>query len=160
MSPKPEKAASTVREVLMRKFYYDPEAGYFTNRKTGELAEQVLVHNGEPKKLRFTVAGATYYAHRLAWLYMCGDWPKHHIDHIDGNPFNNAFSNLRDVTSRQNNCNYARHRNGYLPGATFCKGRRSPWWARVKVNGRDRSLGFFRTQEEAHARYKQEVAKL
>ncbi|MDD0156969.1 HNH endonuclease signature motif containing protein, partial [Shigella flexneri] len=44
------------------------------------------------------IDGVRYFAHRLAWLYVYGEWPKQEIDHIDRNRRNNAISNLRDVS--------------------------------------------------------------
>ena len=46
-----------------------------------------------------------YGTHRLAWLYVTGSFPSGFIDHIDGNPVNNAWENLRLSTRRQNSQN-------------------------------------------------------
>jgi len=43
-----------------------------------------------------------YKAHRLAWLYMTGSFPKHDIDHIDHSRANNKWDNLREVTKQEN----------------------------------------------------------
>lgn len=66
-------------------------------------------------------------AHRLAWRYVTGDDPgDSQVDHIDLNKTNNAFSNLRLVTSKQNNenrklnsRNRTGHRGVYMIGKRF-----------------------------------------
>ena len=47
----------------------------------------------------------SYYAHRLAWLYMTGSNPVSCIDHINEIKDDNRFANLREATYSQNNCN-------------------------------------------------------
>ncbi|AEY69777.1 putative DNA-binding protein [Brucella phage Pr] len=47
------------------------------------------------------ILGKNYYAHRIAWLIMNGEFADE-IDHIDGNRSNNIYNNLRSV-SHQNN---------------------------------------------------------
>jgi hypothetical protein len=49
-------------------------------------------------------------AHRLAWFIYYGKWPKHFIDHINGNPSDNRIKNLREVSSRENSMNQKSHR--------------------------------------------------
>lgn len=55
--------------------------------------------------LQCMIDGKHYLMHRLAWLYITGAWPKNLLDHIDGNPENNAFTNLREATASQNSQN-------------------------------------------------------
>jgi hypothetical protein len=99
------------------------------------------------------VGRAIHSAHRLAWLYMTGDWPAKHIDHIDGNKSNNAWKNLRDVPRTVNLQN--RHRADVdsstgLLGVSTCGHR---WKADIRANGKRVSLGVFDTPELAHAAY-------
>lgn len=96
-------------------------------------------------------------AHRLAWIYCYGSLPAGmEIDHIDGNPFNNAIKNLRLATSReqkQNKCVQSNNRSG-LKGAYYhaChKGKK--WRSQIKVGPDLIFLGYFETAEEAHAAY-------
>lgn len=51
------------------------------------------------------VDSVSYRAHRLAWFYMTGEWPKHQIDHINRIRDDNRWVNLRDVTPQQNSRN-------------------------------------------------------
>ena len=46
-----------------------------------------------------------YVAHRLAWLYMTGEWPRHEIDQINLDRSDNRFCNLRPANRSQNSAN-------------------------------------------------------
>ena len=76
-------------------------------------------------------------AHRLAFFYMTGEWPTSVVDHIDGNPSNNKFSNLR-ATSQSLNIQNQRHANSNsksgIIGVSYCK-RDDIWRARILVDG-------------------------
>ena len=52
--------------------------------------------------IKIVIDGRGYRAHRLAWLYMTGDWPKDQIDHINRDRADNRFCNLRDVSAKEN----------------------------------------------------------
>ena len=91
-----------------------------------------------------------YASHRLAWLYVYGCFPKDEIDHIDGNPMNNAIENLRDVTSQENKknmCKPVTNTSGSIGvGWRKCRGK---WRATISVNNKALHLGYFNTFEEA-----------
>lgn len=89
---------------------------------------------------------------RLAWLYMTGKWPKDEIDHINGDPSDNRFANLREATSSENKANRRvqdTSRSG-IKGVRFKNGK---WLASVKKDGRSVHLGSFASAEAASAAF-------
>jgi hypothetical protein len=85
---------------------------------------------------------------------MTGSWPKEQIDHINGDPLDNRWSNLREATQSQNNWNTRLSRNntsGYK-GVSWHKGERK-WDATIMAYGKSHFLGRFKTKEEARDAY-------
>lgn len=97
----------------------------------------------------------TYMAHRVVWAICKGQNVQagSFIDHIDGNPGNNAISNLRECTPAQNQHNSQKKTAG-LRGACFHK-RNQRWTASIRVH-----LGYFDSEEEAAACYEAAAKKL
>jgi hypothetical protein len=93
---KPDLTPEEVRSA----FLYDAASGKFFLRESG--AEVGTTDLAGYAKIGFR--GTQYLTHRLAWLYVYGRWPSI-IDHIDGDPSNNALANLREVTHSQNLAN-------------------------------------------------------
>jgi len=91
-----------------------------------------------------------YLAHRLAWLYVTGYWPKHQIDHIDVDKLNNRFSNLREATNSQNHANILAQKNNKcgVKGVSLHQDGRK-WVAWCKRN----YLGIFDNIEDAAKAY-------
>lgn len=71
------------------------------------------------------------------------------VDHIDGNRSNNALSNLRYCTQRDNIC-FAKTTPGVSINPPFYKKR---FRARIAINGKLKELGSFFTKEEAANAY-------
>ena len=87
---------------------YDPFTGVFRwkikgrGRRSNGIAGGVAAHNLNLLYGKITVNGKPYQAHRLAFLFMTGRWPRGVVDHLDGDGLNNAWSNLDDVSSAVN----------------------------------------------------------
>ena len=134
--------------------YPEPNTGWNT-RYSGKMAGSL----SRPKQTagaywKVRIHSRDYKAHRLAWLYMTGEWPANDVDHIDGSRKNNQFANLRLATRQENlrNSRLSRRNQVGLKGVCKCTttGR---YRAEIYVNGKNLHLGRFDTPELAHAAY-------
>ncbi|WWO60465.1 homing endonuclease [Stenotrophomonas phage SOVA965] len=103
---------------------------------------------------RVEVNSEVYLVHRLIWMMFHGDWPKHDIDHIDGNPINNALLNLRDVSASKNLMNQRKSQRGSAVPYLGVSIKRNKYQALICVNGKNKSLGVYETPELAYEAYK------
>lgn len=89
------------------------------------------------------LSGRRYYGHRVAFACMTGDWPKHEVDHINGNPSDNRWANLRDVTHTDNNRNMPAPKKKAASGVTgiYRTLNRACWAPQVSVGNRSIPLG-------------------
>ena len=131
---------------------YDPATGLFKRLiNTSSRWKAGLITGSKHRdceSIRFD--GKSYRAHRLAWFYMTGDWPPHEVDHINMNPHDNRWSNLRLATRSQNGANkraYSTNTSG-LKGVAWHK-RGNKWRATV---GR-KHIGLFDCPAAAHFAY-------
>jgi len=151
------------RSTLMESLHYDPETGIFTHLKNNGKAKigqpagcldsvgyRVIVVGGKPRK-----------AHRLAWLYMTGEFPEDYIDHINHAKDDNRFVNLREATPAQN----AEHKRTFsahgIKGIHYVpkSSARNPWRAIIEYERKTVHLGMFKTAEEAGEAYKKAALK-
>ena len=129
---------------------YDPETGVFT-RKVSSGGKKAGSIAGSPNVRGYWTVGVDgkyYKAHRLAWLYVHGEWPEGVIDHIDRDTANNAVSNLRDVTQVENSLNVKvreRSKTGVNGVRHHHDGRR------FRATFRGRHLGLFEKFNDAVA---------
>ncbi len=138
---------------LLSALAYQPDSGVFTWKKTGAIA-------GGPNfdgYIKIKVHQRWYLAHRLAWFYVHGIWPTQLIDHINGDRVDNRIANLRDVSNSVNRQNAkvanADSKTGVL-GVTLRKSKSKPrYQAQIAVNGKNKYLGIFDTEGEAHQAY-------
>ena len=150
-TPTNELTAEQLRSIL----HYDPATGIFTWKvgcssrvKVGYIAGSL---DGDGY-LRIRLQSRKYQAHRLAWLYVYGVWPKDQLDHINRNRSDNRISNLREVSHKQNHQNRSKPSNNTSghPGVSWDK-RDSKWRAQITHNQKKIHLGSFTTLEEAIA---------
>lgn len=93
-----------------------------------------------------------YRAHRLAWLWMTGEWPEDQIDHENLNKQDNKWDNLREASNSQNKFNTPVYQNNKLgvKGVHFCNGK---YKVQIQVNKKKIYLGRYLTLEDAKAAY-------
>lgn len=137
---------------LKELLHYNPDTGVFT-RITGVSGHSVGLRVGSNHGMGYRSVGVDrirYYEHRLAWLYMHGEFPEHQIDHINHDTSDNRIENLRRVTNIENQRNRSMSKNNTsgIMGVSFCK-QTSKWVAEIKVNYRKINLGRFNTIQEA-----------
>lgn len=125
---------------LKLKLYYDPVTGVFINLKTNNIIGCKI------KKGYYVInlLGSQYRAHRLAWLYMTGEFPENDIDHINHIRYDNRFINLRSVSRVENGKNQSkqcRNTSG-ITGVSWSESR-GKWTAYICSNGKSYGLGRF-----------------
>ena len=97
--------------------------------------------------VRSTATNRTYYVHRLVAIAFIPNPNILHftqIDHISRDRTNNSVSNLRWISGQLNGLNRT------SVNAFFNK-RYGSWNAKVRHNGKVKSLGYYKTKEEASA---------
>jgi hypothetical protein len=142
------------QDELKELLSYDPETGIFIRRvRAGRVpAGAVAGWLTDSGYREVSVNGTRYRTHRLAFLYMVGQFPPQEVDHINGHRDDNRWSNLRPVTHTENMRNTAmsaRNTSG-ICGVGWIAGGHC-WGAGVRIRGRYIHLGCFKTLAEAAA---------
>jgi hypothetical protein len=151
------KQNNLTQDELKRLLSYDLNTGNFTwniSKKGINLDKSAGSIHANDGYCRIRIDGVPYSAHRLAWLYVHGSWPKVVIDHIDGDRSNNRLSNLREATLRQNQFN----RKVKCTSSTGVKGvsldrRGKRFQVQIKIEGVKKFIGYFNTISEGAAAY-------
>jgi len=150
---------------LRRHLKYDPETGEFSwirryrnenGRSANALVLGVPLKNVSPSNgyVRIGFRGTRYLAHRLAWFYVHGRFPRFCIDHVNGDRADNRICNLREATRSQNLWNVplkAANTSGYK-GVSWDR-TRNKFQAKVTVHGKQIHLGRFDSAAEAYQVY-------
>lgn len=146
--------ASRLRELLD----YSPSSGVFKWRVAPTGRREIGgVAGCEDRSgyLKIGVDGRLYAAHRLAWLYVYGEWPVPAIDHINGVKTDNRITNLRaagqDINS-QNRRGANRGNTSGLLGVCWSRHHRK-WIAQISANGEKVMLGGFDDRRDAYDAY-------
>ena len=94
MKPRNLLTQSQLQELL----HYNPETGIFTsvgNPRQRIFRGNVVGYKRRDDSIEIEIYSVKYRAHRLAWLYMTGGWPKECVDHINGIKSDNLWKNLK-----------------------------------------------------------------
>ena len=146
----------TIADHIRNVLDYDPLTGNFiwkTHKYRLDLIGKVA---GSPTNTGYwaiSIDNKKRLAHRLAWLYMTGEWPIEHIDHKDGNKQNNSFANLRAVSRFENLQNMREPTKANKSGFLGVSAHQGKWRVQIMADGRRIRESGFNTPEEAHQRY-------
>ena len=145
---KPELTQAELKKMLD----YDADTGLFSSKlahakmKVGSIAGTRTVKG----YINISINGKVYLGHRLAFLYMTGELPAGQVDHISHTKADYKWSNLREVSHQQNQCNRGkcpRNTSG-INGVIWDK-QISKWRAQIMINGKNKSLGAFSDKTDA-----------
>ena len=167
---------SLSQEYLLKRLKYDPDTGIFVwrlrevfvahdrqwnSKHAGKKAGWIKKGRYGSKYLNLKLDGKIYLSHRLAFLYMVGKFPPDGVDHIDRNGINNRWNNLRQANQTQNCANRSIHANNLsgFKGVSFHR-RGNCYQADIRISGKKKYLGSFRTPEAAHEAYAVAAHKL
>lgn len=135
--PKRQARRPLTQERLKELLDYNPSTGDFRWRvdkaraaKKGQITNSLHKHG----YLRISVDCVRYPSHRLAFLYMTGEWPSNTVDHINGIRNDNRWENLRDVSRQVNATNKASvGKTSIFPGVCWDK-RARRWRAQCRID--------------------------
>ena len=149
-------------EQVWRALSYDPETGIFTWKRRADVptwwnarfAETRAGTIGQNGYVYITLFAKHYLAQRLAFLLMKRRWPKGKVDHKNRARPDNRWENLREATGSQNNANNeqrTKSSSGYR-GVRWHRASET-WQARITVDGKEHSLRYHQTKEDAARAY-------
>jgi len=145
---------SKLQAAALERLSYDPETGVFVRRiaagRHGCWRQGRPV--GSPHSagyLTTMIDGKNYFLHRLAFVMM-GIEPVGVVDHINGDPRDNRFANLR-LTPQVTNTRNAKRPKSNTSGTVGVgwDPRRERWCAQIMVNRRRIHLGRYVNKEDA-----------
>lgn len=160
------------QEYLRECFDYDPQTGitvwrarpihHFQNESyqkrflTRCAGKQCGALSDEGRRY-VSLCGVRYPLTRVLWKLMTGEEPET-VDHINGDPADDRFKNLRAATHIQNCFNRLGPKTRKLPkGVRFCK---NGWESAIDAYGVTHYLGRFKSQKDAEAAYKEAAERL
>ena len=144
-----------IRQILS----FEPDSGTFRwrERHGNKAIGSIAGHADHLGYWKVKIQGHSYRAHKLAWLYVFGEWPTFPIDHIDGNKANNAIANLRDGSCGVNQQNVRRpqtnNKSGYL--GVHKRSDSKTYRVAISVDGVLRHFGGFKSAKDASDAYLQ-----
>lgn len=153
---------SRLKELLS----YNPITGKFfrvIGRKGGGSAGSEAGYDGGKGYLKIRIDGREYYCHRLAWLYVHGEFPCSEIDHINRDKLDNRLINLRAVSHVENMKNKSAYKNNTSGVLGVCWNKNAKKWrATITADGKNNHLGYYddlelatlvRHEAESHYNY-------
>jgi hypothetical protein len=138
-----------LKEVL----HYCPKDGIFTwkvSKKSNKVAGKRAGSFDNRGYRVIRVDDRNYKEHRLAHLYMTGEWPLDQIDHKEGRRGDNRWEKIRPSSNSQNQANKRKRSNNSsgIVGVHWHKASKK-WQAQISKDGKKIQLGIFSDPNEA-----------
>lgn len=147
------RVKSLPREIWKNGFYITKEKILKPNIGNIKYCYVILYKNLQKKTIR---------VHQLVAMAFLNHTPCGHklvVNHKDFNRLNNNVENLEIITSRENtNKKHLKSSSKYI-GVNWCK-TNLKWKSRIVFNGKRISLGYFKTEIEAHNAYQNKLKEI
>lgn len=136
------------QQELKKLLNYNPITGVFNCINSKRIIKNGRINNRG--YITFFINKKSYLAHRLAWLYVYGNFPKDCIDHINHVKTDNRINNLRECSpflNGQNNSKRKDNKSGFT-GVFFSKSV-NKWQVQIRINKKPIHLGIFENIDDA-----------
>ena len=155
------------QQRLKSLYSFDPESGVFTrithrNRLIPLGSRAGTLTRSRKQYLVIRIDRKLYLCHRLAWLYVYGNFPAGFLDHINGDGTDNRIKNLREVTNVENlqaSTRIPKHNTSGFKGVYFNK-KTKKWVAGISLEDKRRHLGSFDSPDDAYQCYLDAKSKM
>lgn len=121
--------------------------------KSNQYLSVVLYLNGKRKDIKI---------HQLVAMAFLNHTPcgmELVIDHINDNKLDNRVENLQVVTTRYNACKTQGKYSSQYKGVYYDK-KRNKWQVKIFINGKNKHLGYFIDEYEAHLEYQKALDEI
>lgn len=130
------------QELLKSLLRYDPTTGNFWR------GDKIIKTKNTTGYIQISVKGRKYCAHKLAWLYVYGEYVQGDLDHINRIRDDNRIANLRKVTRSENcqNCGMRSDNTSGVPRVSW-RARDRKWVVQKTIDGKRKAKMFVSRQE-------------
>jgi len=130
------------QELLKSLLSYDPDTGVFTR------GGKIIKTKNTTGYIQISICGKKYCAHKLAWLYVYGEYVTGDLDHINRIRDDNRLCNLRKATRSENRLNSSiRSDNTSGVSRVSWRSRDKKWVVQKSIAGKRHAKMFTSIQE-------------
>jgi len=139
------------QQELKEQLYYNPINGDFIRKVSNSNAVEIgdIAGCDENGYIRIVVNSKAYKAHRLAFLYMTGNFPINQVDHKNHIKNDNRWCNIRLANYSTNNKNTSKRIDNTSGFTGVYKRENGCWRSTISVNKKRITLGTFENLEDA-----------
>lgn len=151
-----------ILDSLKQILSYDPESGLFAWLCKPGIPRMPGLSAGWQNRngyIRIQIGGRCYLAHRLAWLFMTGKWPRGMLDHINRKRNDNRWENLRGISASENQANRSATTGCKILPKGVTKSPANTYIANIYHNGKRHYGKRHKTMDEAAHAYNKMALK-